>query len=307
MGGRSNLTFEITDGVSTWIVRRPPLGQGTGTAHDMAREYRVMAALQGTSVPVPETFALCESVDVIGAPFYVMARVGGTPYRRAAQLEPFGADVTRAISAELVDTLVALHEVDPASVGLGDFGRSQGFLERQVRRWHRQLGASYEGDLPAADELLARLAARVPPDRAPAIVHGDYRLDNVLIDERHRAAAILDWEMATLGDPLTDLALLVVYQQLGEMFGGEAVADASSAPGFLTGREMVHRYAEGSGRDPSPLGFHLGLAAFKVAAIIQGINVRHLQGRTVGPGFDQFTGMVEPLLEVGLTALDEHH
>ncbi|MFC0032317.1 phosphotransferase family protein [Micromonospora chaiyaphumensis] len=304
-GGKSNLTYEVGDGRSTWIVRRPPLGHVLSTAHDMAREYRVMSALRATSVPVPVTWALCADDGVLGAPFYVMERVTGRAYRHAAELEPLGTDRTRAISTRLVDTLATLHAVDPAAVGLADFGRPAGFLARQVRRWKTQLDASYCRDLPAADELHARLAAGVPADSAPGIVHGDYRLDNVLVDESDRLTAVVDWEMATLGDPLTDLALLVLYQRLGRLVG-PAVAEASSAPGFLTEDEILDRYAAASGRALPPLGFHLGLAAFKLATILEGIHVRHLRGQTVGAGFDQLGEVTELLLDAGLTYLKEH-
>ncbi|MFB7715386.1 phosphotransferase family protein [Streptomyces sp. NPDC056105] len=304
-GGKSNLTYEVGNGASTWIVRRPPLGHVLATAHDMAREHRVMAALQNTDVPVPTTYALCQDTDVLGAPFYVMERVAGTPYRYAAQLEPLGPERTRAISAGLVDTLAALHTVDPTVVGLADFGRPEGFLARQVGRWKKQLDASHCRDLPAADELHARLAADVPPQSATGIVHGDYRLDNVLTDDSDRLVAVIDWEMATLGDPLTDLALLVIYQRLGRLLGG-TVADASSAPGFLTEDEILQRYAASSDRDLSRFGFYLGLAAFKLAAILEGIHYRHLHGQTVGAGFERVGGVTEPLLDAGLTYLKEH-
>jgi aminoglycoside phosphotransferase (APT) family kinase protein len=233
-GGKSNLTYAVTDGSSSWVVRRPPLGHVLATAHDMAREYRVMSALQDTDVPVPGTVALCEDVEVIGAPFYVMERIDGTPYRRAAELEPLGPERTRRISERLVDTLAALHAVDPVAVGLADFGRPEGFLERQVRRWKKQMDASRTRDLPAADELHSRLAAAVPPEAAPGIVHGDFRLDNILTDDRDRPAAVIDWEMATLGDPLTALALMCVYGRLGEQVKGDAIVDCASAPGFLS-------------------------------------------------------------------------
>jgi aminoglycoside phosphotransferase (APT) family kinase protein len=305
-GGKSNLTYEVTDGSATWIVRRPPLGHVLATAHDMAREYRVMSALQDTAVPVPRTYALCEDADVLGAPFYVMERVTGTPYRNAAELEPLGPERTRVISTGLVDTLATLHEVDPTAVGLADFGRPEGFLARQVGRWKKQLVASHCRDLPAADELHARLAADVPPQSAPGIVHGDYRLDNVLTDRHDRPAAVIDWEMATVGDPLTDLALLVLYQRLGALLGAGPVADAASAPGFLTEDEMVERYAGRSDRDLSRLGFYLGLAAFKLAAILEGIHYRHLHGQTVGPGFEHVGDAIHPLLDAGLSALKEH-
>nr|WP_239542597.1 phosphotransferase family protein [Micromonospora terminaliae] len=304
-GGKSNLTYEVGDGRSTWIVRRPPLGHVLSTAHDMAREYRVMSALRATAVPVPVTWAHCADDAVLGAPFYVMERVPGTAYRHAAELEPLGPDRTRAIATRLVDTLATLHAVDPAAVGLADFGRPAGFLGRQVRRWRTQLDASYCRELPAADELHARLAAAVPADSAPGIVHGDYRLDNVLVDEHDRLTAVVDWEMATLGDPLTDLALLVLYQRLGRLVG-PAVAEASSAPGFLTEDEILDRYAAASGRALPPLGFHLGLAAFKLATILEGIHVRHLRGQTVGAGFDQLGEVTELLLDAGLTYLKEH-
>ncbi|MFG2053173.1 phosphotransferase family protein [Micromonospora sp. NPDC048930] len=304
-GGKSNLTYEVGDGRTTWVVRRPPLGHVLATAHDMAREYRVMSALRATDVPVPTTYALCTDADVLGAPFYVMERVAGTAYRHAAELGRLGPERTRVISTGLVDTLAALHAVDPAAVGLADFGRPDGFLARQVRRWKTQLDASYCRDLPAADELHARLVSGVPAESAPGIVHGDYRLDNVLTDDRDRLAAVIDWEMATLGDPLTDLALLVLYQRLGRL-AGVAVADASSAPGFLTEDEILQRYAARSTRELPRFGFYLGLAAFKLAAILEGIHYRHLRGQTVGSGFERLGEVTELLLDAGLTYLKEH-
>jgi len=306
-GGRSNLTYEVTDGRATWIVRRPPLGHVLATAHDMAREFRVMSALRDTEVPVPSTYALCEDEGVVGAPFYVMERVAGTPYRNATELQPLGAERTRAISIGLIDILATLHEVDPAAVGLGDFGRPEGFLARQVRRWRKQLDASYSRDLPAADELHARLTANVPPETAPGVVHGDYRLDNVLVDDNDRPVAVIDWEMATIGDPLTDLALLVVYQRLGTLLTGNVVADASSASGFLNEDELIERYTARSDRDLSRFGFYLGLASFKLAAILEGIHYRHLRGQTVGSGFERIGDAVIPFLDAGLTSLKEQY
>jgi aminoglycoside phosphotransferase (APT) family kinase protein len=304
-GGKSNLTYVVGDGRKEWVVRRPPLGHVLATAHDMTREHRVMTALRDTPVPVPRTYALCDDESVIGAPFYVMERVHGTPYRRAAQLEALGPGRTEAISRRTVETLATLHAVDPVTVGLADFGRPQGFLERQVRRWKQQLDASRSRELAGADELHALLADNLPEaHQVPAIVHGDYRLDNLLIDEEDRVAAVIDWEMATVGDPLTDVALMMVYAERARL--DSSVADASSAPGHLSDAETLELYGERSGRDLSAMGFYLGLACFKLAVILEGIHYRFTQGQTVGDGFDTVGTAVEPLIAAGITSLKEH-
>jgi aminoglycoside phosphotransferase (APT) family kinase protein len=304
-GGKSNLTYEVTDGQASWIVRRPPLGHVLATAHDMSREHRVLTALHPTDVPVPATYALCEDTDVIGAPFFVMERVEGTPYRLASQLEPLGPERTGALAARMVDTLATLHRVDPAEVGLSDFGRPNGFLARQVRRWKKQLDASRSRDLAGADELHRLLEANLPVEGAPAVVHGDIRLDNLLVDDDDQVAAVIDWEMATIGDPLTDVALLLAYQRMAGFDTGYAVANASAAPGFLTGEEMLNRYADRSRRDLSSMGFYLGLAYFKLAVILEGIHYRYAHGHTVGAGFDAVGAIVEPLVAAGLTSMKE--
>jgi aminoglycoside phosphotransferase (APT) family kinase protein len=306
-GGKSNLTYEVTDGQAGWIVRRPPLGHVLATAHDMSREHRVITALHPTDVPVPATYALCEDPDVIGAPFFVMELVRGTPYRLASQLEPLGPERTGALSARMVDALATLHRVDPGEVGLSDFGRPEGFLARQVRRWKKQLDASRSRDVAGADELHHLLEANLPVEAAPAVVHGDFRLDNLLVDDRDQVAAVIDWEMATVGDPLTDVALLLVYQRMADLDIGYAVADASRAPGFLTNEEMLSRYADQSRRDLSAMGFYLGLAYFKLAVILEGIHYRFTHGQTVGAGFDTVGAIVEPLIATGLTSMKEHH
>lgn len=310
-GGRSNLTFEVTDGDAVWILRRPPLGHVLATAHDMAREHRVLTALADTSVPVPRTFAYCGDEDVIGSPFYLMERVDGTPYRRADELAELGADRTAALSRQFVTVLAQLHRVDPAAVGLADFGRPVGFLSRQVRRWKNQIDASYCRELPAAAELHRRLEAGVGRVESrvgrPAIVHGDYRVDNVLVvqtPDGDRINAVLDWEMATLGDPLTDLAVLVVYQRMAAWAAGGDTDDATLAPGWLDERDVIAAYEQVGGEGLADFGFYLGLAAFKVAAILEGIHYRYLHGQTVGPGFDTVGDSIHPLLEAGLAALD---
>lgn len=304
-GGRSNLTYDVTDGSSSWIVRRPPLGHVLATAHDMSREHRVISALGPTDVPVPRIFGLCEDESVLGAPFFVMEKVAGRPYRHAADIAPLGPDRVRGISEALVDTLATLHSVDPVAVGLADFGKSERFLSRQVARWRKQLDASHSRDLPAADELHARLERDVPTESAAGIVHGDYRLDNALVDDDDRIRAVIDWEMATVGDPLTDLALMVVYGRLGELVKNDQVVDVASAPGYLSEDEIISRYAGGSGRDLSRFGFYLALACFKLAAIVEGIHYRFVQGQTVGDGYEAFGAFVQPLLDGGLAALRE--
>ncbi|TYL45224.1 phosphotransferase family protein [Nocardioides sp. BGMRC 2183] len=304
-GGKSNLTYRVGDGSRTWVVRRPPLGHVLATAHDMAREHRVMTALADTPVPVPATHALCEDTGVLGAPFYVMADVEGTPYRTAAELGALGAARTRGVAERMVDVLAELHRVEPAAVGLGDFGRVEGFLPRQVRRWRQQMEASRTQESSAATELADRLTDGVEAAAAlgvPGIVHGDYRLDNLLVDAGDDVVAVLDWEMATLGDTLTDVALLVLYNRLAAVAPG-MVADACEAPGFPGEEEILERYATAVGRDLAGLGFHLGLASYKLAAILQGIHYRYLRGQTVGEGFDRVGEVVEPLLATGLDAL----
>jgi aminoglycoside phosphotransferase (APT) family kinase protein len=301
-GGKSNLTYEVTDGDSWWVVRRPPLGHVQATAHDMGREHTAMTALADTDVPVPATYAFCEDDEVLGAPFYVMERVPGTPYRTRAQLEEIGAERTTAIATEMVAVLARLHAVNPAAVGLAEFGRPAGFLERQVRRWGRQLDGSRSRDLADADELLRRLSENIPGGESDvAIVHGDYRLDNLLVHE-DRVRAVVDWEMSTQGDPLTDVALLLVYDCLAEVAGGSAVADAGLAPGYPGSDEQLQQYAAASGRDLDRMDFHLGLAYLKLAVILEGIHYRHLHGQTVGAGFDSVGEAVQPLLAAGLDA-----
>ncbi|MBR7742498.1 phosphotransferase family protein [Phycicoccus sp. BSK3Z-2] len=306
-GGKSNLTYRVGDGARTWVVRRPPLGHVLATAHDMPREHRVMAALAGTDVHVPATYALCEDESVVGAPFYVMADVSGRPYRTARELSALGPERTRVVSERMVDTLAALHRVDPTAVGLADFGRPDGFLERQVRRWRGQMERSLTTERPLEARLGEALAAGVEQAQAqarPGIVHGDYRLDNCLTDDGDRIAAVIDWEMATLGDTLTDVALLVLYGRLADVAPG-AVADAVRAPGHLSEAEMLQRYAAacGIGVDDLDLGFRVALAAYKLAAILEGIHHRYLAGQTVGDGFEGVGAVVDPLLEAGLAAL----
>ncbi|MEO3808213.1 phosphotransferase family protein [Sphaerisporangium sp. B11E5] len=288
-GGMSNLTYLVRDGERPFVVRRPPLGHVLATAHDMGREYRVMTALRDTGVPVPRTYLLCEDPEVIGAPFYVMEYVeGGQP------------PASREIDAKLTDVLARLHAVDPAAVGLADFGRPEGFLERQVRRWKRQLDASRSREVPGIDTLHDRLAASVPRTQRDTIVHGDFKLGNTLIADGE-VRAVLDWEMSTLGDPLTDLALFLLYAEYAPLDGSGEVGPGGRTPAG----ELAARYAEGAGLDISRLGWYLGLACFKLAVISEGIHFRYTKGLTVGQGFAAIGDNVAPLVAHGLSALED--
>ncbi|MFE2538170.1 phosphotransferase family protein [Streptomyces sp. NPDC059371] len=303
-GGRSNLTYAVSDGTSRWVVRRPPLGHVLATAHDMKREHRVISALHPTAVPVPDPVLLCEDESVLGAPFYVMEFVEGTPFRTADQLAPLGPQRTRDAVLGLVDTLVELHAVDPAAVGLADFGRPEGFLDRQLRRWGKQLDASRNRELVGIDELHAALGRELPTSPAPTVVHGDYRLDNVLIGPDDRIRAILDWEMSTLGDPLTDLGLLVMYSTRLEL-PDSPISTTASAAGHPEATEIVERYAARSGRDVSAVSWYTAFAWFKLAVILEGIHYRYTKGQTVGAGFDRIGELVPVFIEHGLTTLQE--
>ncbi|MFJ9021430.1 phosphotransferase family protein [Streptomyces sp. NPDC102259] len=306
-GGRSNLTYAVSDGTAKWVVRRPPLGHVLATAHDMRREHRVISALHPTSVPVPRPVLLCEDPDneaAPGAPFYVMEFVEGTPYRTAGELAPIGERRTRDTVLSLADTLVELHAVDPAAVGLADFGRPEGFLDRQLRRWGKQLDASRSRELPGIDELHAALGRGLPHSPAPAVVHGDYRLDNVLIGPDDTIRAILDWEMSTLGDPLTDLGLLAMYS-VPLQLPNSPISTTASAPGHPSPAELIERYATRSGRDVSAVSWYTAFAWFKLAVILEGIHYRYTLGQTVGRGFDRIGELVPVFIEHGLTTLQE--
>jgi aminoglycoside phosphotransferase (APT) family kinase protein len=301
-GGRSNLTYAIGDGETRWVLRRPPLGHVLPTAHDMAREYKVLTALAPTAVPVPATLAFCDDVAVNDASFYVMELVDGKILRTATEIAALTKDEARRCSEELIDVLAAIHAVDYQAVGLGDFGHPDGYVERQVRRWGEQWERSKTRELPSIDELARRLRAALPVSPPPTIVHGDYRLDNTMLapDDPARIVAVLDWEMATLGDPLADLGLYMLYYVRDDAQTGNVGATISTEAGFLSRDDVIERYAKQSGRDVSQLDFYEALAAYKLAIILEGIHARYLMGKTVGEGFEHIGSLVEIMVQGAL-------
>ena len=302
-GGKSNLTYRITDGTTTWALRRPPLGHVLPTAHDMTREFRVISALAPTAVPVAPAIALCDDPDVLGAPFYLMGFVDGVVLDRPAMVRELSPEQARRSCELLMDTLVDLHAVDPAAVGLADFGRPDGFLARQLRRWHQQWQASETRPLDELGATVDRLTAGLPEQSPAAVVHGDYRLTNVIFAPAiDRIAAVVDWEMATVGDPLTDLGLLAVYHDLARQ-GDTVMPQLLPERGFLTSEQMIARYAQRSVRDLTNLNWYVGFGYFKLAVVAEGIHHRYLAGQTVGAGFDHFGAVVPALLQAALAAL----
>jgi aminoglycoside phosphotransferase (APT) family kinase protein len=305
-GGKSNLTYRVASDAGEVVLRRPPLGHILPTAHDMVREHRVLAALQGSAVPVPRVLHLGDADGPLGAPFYVMERVVGHVCRNG--LPPGYADSPAqraAIGVALVDTLADLHAIDPAGVGLGEFGRPAGFMERQLRRWSQQWEASKAHDHPALDELRDELVRTRPEQRAAAIVHGDYRLDNAVLHPTQpgRIVAVLDWEMSTLGDPLADLgALLAYWSEAGDdgvRCAARIVPPVTAGEGFPTRAQVVARYAQRTGFEVSDVDWYQAFAFFKLAVVCQGIATRAAGGAMLGSGFDEAQRLVAPLVAAG--------
>jgi aminoglycoside phosphotransferase (APT) family kinase protein len=306
-GGRSNLTYVVSNATDRVVLRRPPLGHVLPTAHDMAREFRVIAALHPTGFPVPRPLHLCvgeAAAGPLGVAFYLMSYVDGVVLRARAEFERLDTGTAGRVSELLVETLARLHALDPAAIGLADFGRPEGFLGRQVRRWHQQWQRSQTRELPPLEELTAALGASVPRSGRSAIVHGDYRLDNVMVDQTATAIlAVLDWEMATLGDRLADLGLLVVYTELAA--AGVAPTQPRYGPpeGFLAAADLVQRYAASSGAAVDAISWYVALGYYKLAIISEGIHARFLQGKTVGEGFERMGPSVPLLVDRARAAL----
>jgi aminoglycoside phosphotransferase (APT) family kinase protein len=298
-GGRSNLTYRLDFDGGQVVLRRPPLGHVLPTAHDMNREYRVLSALSGTAVPVPQPLANCQDADIIGAPFYLMRFVDGLVLRSMQDGEILSPEQAAELSELLASMMATIHGVDYAAVGLADFGRPEGYLSRQLARWQRQWELSNTREMPGYAELVSRLTAGLPQSAEGTLVHGDFRLDNTLVQltTPARIAAVVDWEMSTLGDPLADLGLTLSYWADGdEAFPDINVgATVTALPGFYTRKQFAARYAELAGRDVSEIGYYIAFGYFKLAVVLEGIHARYLLHQTVGEGFER-EGPAVPVL-----------
>lgn len=278
-GGRSNLTFRVTDGSgSPFVLRRPPTGNILASAHDMEREHTIISAVGLTDVPVPRTMGLCADPDVTGAPFYVMSWVDGEVLDSAEKAETMSVEKRRAAGEHLIDVLADLHAVDVDEVGLGDLAKRTGYVERQVRRWTTQWEKSKQRELPAIEEVAERLARRIPEQVGVAIAHGDYRFGNCLVDtDEAKVTAVLDWELCTLGDPLADVGYLGVYWSDP---GEEQLRpnDPTGIEGFPTYADLCERYAGRTGRDLSDIDYYVAFSSFRLAVISEGVYARFVHG-----------------------------
>ena len=279
-GGHSNLTFRVDDSAgNAYVLRRPPLGHRLASAHDMRREHRIIAGLAGTDVPVAPALGLCEDESVNELPFYVMKFVDGHVVRdRESAVRILGKDGCRRASESIVDTMAAIHAVDLQATGLADLGKHEGYIARQLKRWHGNIMEQRTRDLPLVDSVHQRLMERIPEQGAATIVHGDYRLDNCMVDSDGNVIAVLDWEICTLGDPMADLGLLMVYWTGPDDEASAWSNSVCTAPGFMNRAELARRYAEVSGRDISHLDFYVAFAYWKLACIIEGVYARYLGG-----------------------------
>jgi aminoglycoside phosphotransferase (APT) family kinase protein len=309
-GGHSNLTYEVEDRAGArWVLRRPPLGHVLATAHDMGREHRIISALGPTSIPVPPVEGLCTDDAVNGAPFYVMGWVDGHVVRDAAATEVLAPEARRHAGEQLADVLADIHAVDVDAVGLGDLGRRDGYLERQLNRWYVQFQKAATREVPMVDRVHERLAAAVPAQGPAAIVHGDYRLDNCMVGPDGTIRAVLDWELCTLGDPLADLGLLLVYWGAPDEPPVTLVPSPTTRDGFPTRAEVVARYAERSGRDVSHVDYYVAFGYWKLACIVEGVYTRYVAGAMGARGgdpaaYEGFAVSVERLAAAADATLD---
>ena len=308
-GGRSNLTYAVTDGNDRrFVLRRPPLAQVLATAHDMAREHRIISAVGRTDVPVPQALAVCTDVDVNGAAFYVMSYVDGVVLDSPERAAALPVALRPRVSEHLVDVLADLHAVDVDEVGLGDLAKREGYVERQVTRWSKQWDQSKTRELPEIDVVARKLREHLPVQQGVSIAHGDFRFGNCLTDVVDgRINAVLDWELCTLGDPLADLGYLGVYWYDGT---AETVRanDPTSAGGFPTYVDLVERYACRTGRDVSGIGYYIAFGCWRLAVISEGVYSRYVHG-AMGDGGDldvaTFKEATDSLAKRALEAIDQ--
>jgi aminoglycoside phosphotransferase (APT) family kinase protein len=305
-GGHSNLTFEVTDDAGRrFVLRRPPTGPLLPTAHDMGREHRIISAVGPAGIPAPDAIGYCDDRAVTGAPFYVMSFVDGRVLRDEGEAEAFfERPARRAIGEHLVEVLAALHAIDPDELGLGDLSRKEGYIARQLKRWYGQYQAVRDTqggpDVAEIDEVHAALVEDIPPQGPASIVHGDYRLDNTVIGPDARVAAVLDWELCTLGDPLADVGQLVVYwTEPGEV--SPIHQSGTSAPGFLSRAELAAGYAEASGRDIDQLDYYIAFAYWKLACILEGVYTRYAAG-ALGDDDAEYLSYPETIRQLGQRA-----
>jgi aminoglycoside phosphotransferase (APT) family kinase protein len=291
--GHSNEVHLIHFGGNSWALRRPPRGPLLPTAHDMMREYRVLKALQNTPVPVPRMYASCDDPSYIGAPFYLMEYMRGEVVRADNNNFVKTPELRRNVSRQMVEVLAALQKVDWKAAGLEGFGRSEGYLERQLKRWSDQLERTipYTRPLPVMEQVKGWLQAHLPQSPAPTIVHGDYKLDNLMFDPATaRAIAVLDWEMSTIGDPLADFGWMLSYWPDPDDKAGNVMTAMSTDAGWLTRREMIDLYEEQTGRVMREFSFYQAFALFKLAIIMEGSYSRFVRGQADDP---LFAGMKE--------------
>jgi aminoglycoside phosphotransferase (APT) family kinase protein len=279
-GGHSNLTYAVTGADGTrYVLRRPPLHHVLASAHDVGREHRIISGLQGSAVPVPPALGYCDDLEVNGSPFYVMGFVDGHVLRDPDHVvQALTEPARQAACRSLADTLAAIHAVDLDAAGLRDLGRHEGYIARQLKRWHGQWQQQKTRELPAVDEAHDILAARIPPQGPATIVHGDYRLDNCIVTDEGNVAAVLDWEICTLGDPLADVGMLYVYWTGPGDEPSAWLGPATTAPGFWDRAELIDRYGEVSGRELGNLEFYVAFAFWKLACILEGVYARYLGG-----------------------------
>lgn len=278
-GGRSNLTFHVTDtAAGAWALRRPPTGHVLASAHDMAREHRVMSALALTNVPVPTMIGLCSDESVNGAPFYVMDWVDGTVVRTNAVAKRFDLETRRNMGVSVVKNLALIHQLDIDAVGLGDFAKREGYIARQLRRWKGQVDAVESPTDPMIDRAYDELSSRIPEQTTTRLVHGDFRLDNTIVDDTGEVIAVLDWELTTLGDPLADLGAMLTYWTRP----GDAVVALSDPPtlanGFLERDEVVAIYEEAMGGNVGDVAYYHAFATWRLACILDGVVDRYRAG-----------------------------